>query len=855
MGSYSIEKISAIVQGKLQARSQNALIDHLLTDSRKIVHAAASLFFALPGPRRSGNSFIPDLYTQGIKNFVVDFSFETKDYPDANFIRVANVLTAFQTLAAFHRSQFSIPVVGITGSNGKTIVKEWLNLLLEKDYQIVRSPKSYNSQIGVPLSVWQMNGMHTLGLFEAGISQPGEMQSLQNIIQPTIGILTHMGDAHGENFKDQRQKIKEKLLLFNNVNRMIANGDDPLVVETIEASGIPCLFWGKKAHCAIRVVEIKKEEANTTIRLEVNREAVSNSPLTSHISPLTTHPSLLTTHHSPFTIHPSPLTIHIPFTDDAYIENAITCCCVLLAMGYSSEAITDRVHMLKPVEMRLEMKRGINSCSIINDSYIADISSLRIALDFLEQQQQHRKRSVILSDFAETKDPENLYGEIAFALQQKNIHRFIGIGNHLYQYKNKFEQAVAETFFYDSTEDFITHFLSTQFHDETILIKGSRKFALERISALLEQKAHQTVLEVNLTAIVHNLKQYQQLLQPSTKIMAMVKAFSYGSGSYEIANILQFHKVDYLAVAYTDEGVELRKAGIGLPIMVMNPEENSYHAITENNLEPEIFSFPVLASFRQFLQEQGLQHYPIHIKIDTGMHRLGFELKEIKALAGLLMNNPFFTVQSVFTHLAGSEDPALDIFTEWQAAQYLLACTQLQEVLPYAFIRHIANTAAIVRHPQLHFDMVRLGIGLYGINSTTMHTPELKEAATLKTTIAQIKKIKAGETVGYTRKGKLQRDSIIATIRIGYADGYRRNLSNGAGSVLVNGKLAPVAGNIAMDMTMIDITDIPGVREGDDVIVFGKGLSISQLAQWAQTIPYEIMTGISQRVQRVYYEE
>lgn len=848
MGSYSIEKVSAIVQGKLQTGSRNVLIDSLLTDSRKIVYPAASLFFALPGPRRNGHRFIQELYARGVKNFVVDLSFETSDYPDANFIRTNDVLIALQKLAAFHRSQFGIPVAGITGSNGKTIVKEWLNLLLEKDYQIVRSPKSYNSQIGVPLSVWQMNSTHTLGLFEAGISQPGEMEALQKIIRPTIGVLTHMGDAHEENFKDHRQKIREKLLLFTDVKWMVSNGDDPLVVETIEASAIPCIFWGKHANCSVRLANIKKEGTHTIILLEVNREAINailRSPVTIHHSPLTSHLSP----------HPLSLTIHIPFTDDAYIENAITCYSVLLAMGYDHEVITVRMGLLKPVEMRLEMKRGINNCSIINDSYIADLSSLRIALDFLEQQRQHRKRTVILSDFAETKDPENLYSEIAFVLQQKNINRFIGIGSHLYQYKNKFEQVVGETFFYNSTEDFTARFLSTQFHDETILIKGARKFALEQVSALLEQKAHQTVLEVNLTAIVHNLKQYQQLLQPSTKIMAIVKAFSYGSGSYEIANILQFHKVDYLGVAYADEGVELRKAGISLPIMVMNPEESSYHAIAENNLEPEIFSFPALTSFRKFLQEQGLQHYPVHIKIDTGMHRLGFELKEMKALAGTLTNNSFFTVKSVFTHLAGSEDRDLDIFTEWQAEQYLLACTQLQEVLPYAFIRHIANTAAIARHPRLHLDMVRLGIGLYGADSTAMHTLELREAATLKTTIAQIKKIKAGETVGYTRKGILQRDSAIATIRIGYADGYRRNLSNGAGSMLVNGKLAAVVGNIAMDMTMIDITDIPDVHEGDDVIVFGKGLSIRQLAQWAQTIPYEIMTGISQRVQRVYFEE
>ena len=865
MGNYTIEKISAIVQAQLQAGSGgNTVIDYLLTDSRKVVHAATSLFFALPGLRRNGHGFIPELYLKGIRNFVVDFSFETKEYPDANFIRVSDVLTAFQRLAAFHRSKFSIPVVGITGSNGKTIVKEWLNQLFEKDFQIVRSPKSYNSQIGVPLSIWQLNSTHTLGIFEAGISQPGEMEALQNIIQPTIGVLTHLGDAHSENFKSQQQKIREKLLLFTGVTGMIGNGDDPLVVDAIQSSGIPCFFWGKQAHCAMRVVDIKKEEAYTAIHLEVNREAVSNSLLTlsSHPSPFTFHPSPFTSHLSPltshpshFTSHPSHFTIHIPFTDNAAVENAITCCSVLLAMGYNSETITERIGLLKPVEMRLEMKKGINNCSVINDAYIADLSSLRIALDFLEQQRQHRKRTVILSDFAETKDPEKLYSEIAAALQQKKVKRFIGIGSHLYQYKSKFEEAVAATFFYDSTEDFITHFLSTQFHDETILIKGARKFTLEHISALLEQKAHQTVLEINLSAILHNLKQYQQLLQPATKIMAMVKAFSYGSGSYEIANILQFHKVDYLAVAYADEGVELRKSGISLPIMVMNPEESSYHAITENNLEPEIFSFNILSSFRNFLQEQGLQSYPVHIKIDTGMHRLGFELCEIATLAKELAGNNFFTVQSVFSHLAGSEDAALDDFTRQQAGQYTQACSVLQQALAYPFIRHIANSAAIIRHPQLHFDMVRPGIGLYGADSSALGTLELKEAATLKTTIAQIKKIKAGETVGYTRKGKLQRDSIIATIRIGYADGYRRNLSNGAGSVLVNGKPAPVVGNIAMDMTMVDITGIPGVKEGDEVIIFGEGLPVTQLAQWAQTIPYEIMTGISQRVPRVYYEE
>lgn len=839
MSNYTIEQISAIIHGQLHAAgSSDTVIDYLLTDSRKVVHAATSLFFALPGARRNGHHFIPELYARGIKNFVVDLSFETKDYPDANFIRVTDVLIAFQALAAFHRSQFTLPVMAITGSNGKTIVKEWLNQLLEKDYQIVRSPKSYNSQIGVPLSIWQINRSHTLGLFEAGISQPGEMEALQKIIRPTIGVLTHLGDAHSENFTGQRQKVREKLLLFNGVKKMIANGDDPLIVEAIEASHIPCLFWGQQPHCVIRVADIKKEEAQTSIRLDMNPPAVQHPESAPGLIPRF-----------------SSFTIRIPFTDEASIENAITCCSVLLMMGYSTATIIERVGLLKPVEMRLELKRGINNCAVINDSYIADLSSLRIALDFLAQQQQHAKHTVILSDFSDIKDPEKLYTEIARSLQQKNIHRFIGIGTRLNQYRDLFERAVPETAFFSSTEDFISQFHGATFRDETILLKGARAFALERISALLEQKAHQTVLEVNLSSIIHNLKQYQQLLQPSTKLMVMVKAFSYGSGSYEIANILQFHKVDYLAVAYTDEGVELRKAGIRLPIMVMNPEENSFQAITEHHLEPEIFSFKILSSFREFLQQQGLQHYPVHLKIDTGMHRLGFECDETDELARQLTSGAHFTVQSVFSHLAGSEDPALDGFTRHQVDQYMQACSLLQKALGYPFLRHIANSAAIIRHPALHFDMVRLGIGLYGADRSATGKLDLKEAATLKTTIAQIKKIKAGETVGYSRKGKVDKASVIATIRIGYADGYRRILSNGIGQVWVNGQPAPVIGHIAMDMTMIDITGIAGVKEGDDVIIFGEGLSIHQLAQWAQTIPYEIMTGISQRVPRVYIEE
>ena len=834
MAYYTINKIAVIINGRLtEGGSSGAIIDYLLTDSRKAVQADSSIFFALPGLRRNGHSFIPELYARGIRNFVVNTSFEGRDYPEANFIAVANVLTALQTLAAFHRSQYSLPVIGITGSNGKTIVKEWLNQLLEKDYHIARSPKSYNSQIGVPLSVWQINGKHSLGIFEAGISLPGEMQALANIIQPTIGVLTHIGDAHSENFETDEQKIAEKLKLFTHVQWMVANGDDKLIRAAIEKAGLPCVFWGTEKNNDVVIQDIEKKNTVAVIQLKIKETGGYKGDEKKTI-----------------------LSIPLPFTDDASIENAITCSCVLLKMGYAVATIAERMLLLKPVSMRLEMKKGINNCTIINDSYIADLSSLRIALDFLQQQQQHHNRTVILSDFFETGiAEEHLYKEIANTLKQKKINRFIGIGKNIQQFQPVFERVCNEVIFFVSTEDFIQHFHSSGFHNETILIKGARSFGFERISSLLEQKTHQTVLEVNLTAIIHNLKQYQQLLQPSTKVMAMVKAFSYGSGSFEIANILQFQKTDYLAVAYTDEGVELRKSGISLPIMVMNPEPESFASLTEYHLEPEIFSFPVLNAFRDFLETQGIQHYPIHLKIDTGMHRLGFELSEIMELAQILSNDALVKVQSVFSHLAGSEDPELDYFTLQQADTFSKACTQLQSALPYTLLRHISNSASIARHPQLHFDMVRLGIGLYGIDTTHSQKLELREAATLKTTIAQIKKIPGGETVGYGRKGKIEQESVIATIRIGYADGFRRVFSNGTGKVLVKGKLAPVTGNIAMDMTMINITHIPDVQEGDEVIIFGEELPVTQLAQWAQTIPYEIMTGISQRVQRVYFEE
>ncbi len=827
---YTVKTIADVTGGTLFHGAPGAIIDHLVTDSRRIIFPGSSLFFALPGPRRNGQEFIPDLYQRGVRYFVVQTQPAGNDFTDAGFIVVPEVLEALQALAAWHRKQFQIPVIGITGSNGKTIVKEWLNQLLEEDFNIVRSPRSYNSQIGVPLSVWQIRPEHSLGIFEAGISMPGEMEKLEPVIQPTLGVFTNLGEAHQEGFSGFRQKAIEKFRLFRNCTKLVYckdNISDWLDLEGSEKSllrgDIELFTWSRTGPARLQILKEQRQEHGTIIV---------------------------------GLYHEKEFRITIPFQDRASVDNAITCCCVLLAMGFDTDRVSERMKFIRPVGMRLELKRGINNCSVINDSYSADLSSLNIALDFLVQQRQHRTHTVILSDFLQTGiDEKELYEQVASALRQRGINRMIGVGTRISAHREILDSAVEQTAFFLSTQDLITRFQPSQFRDEAILVKGARVFEFEQVSRLLEQKVHQTVLEINLSNLVHNLKQYQRCLKSSTKIMAMVKAFSYGSGSYEIANILQFHKIDYLAVAYADEGIELRKAGITLPIAVMNPEENSFGALLDHNLEPAIFSKGLLLAFEKFLKSEAIPEFPIHIKIDSGMHRLGFELHEVDGLAQRLSGNNWFKVQSVFSHLAASEDPAQDEFTRKQAGILLEACRKLETSLNYTFMKHIANSAAIVRHPELQFDMVRLGIGLYGVDSAASGQLELKEMATLKTTIAQIRELKAGETIGYGRQGLITRDSRIATIRIGYADGFRRNLGNGVGNVLVRGKLAPVLGQIAMDMAMIDITGIMDLSEGDEVLIFGEGLSITRLAQWAQTIPYEIMTGISQRVQRVYFEE
>ena len=837
---YSIEKIAEITSADfLRKEKSDTVIEHLLLDSRKLLFPASSLFFALGGPRRNGHTFIKELYNKGVRNFVIADSKgveEITSYPGSNFLLVEDVLSALHLLAAFHRLQFNIPVIGITGSNGKTIVKEWLYQLLHTDYQIVRSPKSYNSQIGVPLSVWQMNQTHTLAIFEAGISLPNEMEKLQQIIEPTIGIFTNIGDAHAEGFSNQQQKIDEKLKLFLNSDVLIYGSDavdlnvaaNQFTKNTANDGKIQLFSWSTHQQGLLEVFEIKKTKNQTIISAYDHRK--ENAETIKQIN------------------------ITIPFTDDASIQNALTCWSVLLYLNIPTTVIEKRMLQLSPVEMRLELKQGINNCSVINDSYSADINSLTIALDFLVQQQQHPTRTLILSDILESgKTNVELYGAVAAILEQKNIQRFIGIGPEISKQQHLFKN-IPQSFFFSSIAVCLQQFYSIHFHNETILLKGARIFEFEQLSHLLEEKLHQTVLEINLNAVTHNLKAYQQLLKPGVKMMAMVKAFSYGSGGFEIANLLQFNQADYLAVAYADEGVELRRAGINLPILVLNPEESTFDILVNYHLEPELYSFTILNGFQNYLEKLAINSYPVHIKLDTGMHRLGFEAKDLIELGDLLKATNRFKIQTVFSHLAASDSQEHDAFTKLQADEFLKGCTILQEALGYSFIRHIANTSSIHRHPNLQFDMVRLGIGLYGVDSNRDMQSKLKNVSTLKTTISQIKKVAAGESIGYSRMGKVKEEKLIATVRIGYADGFPRVLSNGVGSMWVKGNLVPVIGNVCMDMTMLDITGT-NIKEGDEVIVFGENLPVSDLATKAQTIAYEILTGVSQRVKRVYFEE
>ncbi len=826
MHSFSFSDIAAILQVQPLQQTSNPIIETLLTDSRKLFFPGQTIFFAISTSQVNANDFIFPLYEKGLRSFITDQHFPLdilSRFPDANIIQVNNVLYALQQVATAQRHCFHYPVIGITGSNGKTIVKEWLYQLLSNSYNIVKSPKSYNSQVGVPLSVWLMSEMHTLGIFEAGISLPGEMDQLQKIIDPEIGVVTFIGDAHSEGFENITQKINEKLSLFIKSRLLIYCADEQLLHECVrkfksaENPGLKLFTWSKKAAADLFIQQVEKQTGGSVVHCVYQDQSFS---------------------------------FFIPFTDEASVHNAITCCSVLLCLEEKISAVAVKMSELRTVEMRLELKQGINNCSIINDSYSADINSLLIALDFLHQQQQNDKKTLILSDLLQSGMPdEMLYKKIAASLQQKKLHRFIGIGRHITAHQNLFEK-LHDKLFFDTTEEFLQQISSLHFHDETILIKGARVFRFEKISRIMEQKMHETILEINLNALRNNLKVYRQQLHKDVKLMAMVKAFSYGSGSFEIASLLQHAATDYLAVAYADEGVELRKSGIRLPIMVMNTEIGGFDNIVQYKLEPELYSMHIMESFQLYLQQQNIQSFPVHIKLDTGMHRLGFVSADMPVLNNFLANAANFKIRSVFSHLVGSDDPVHDDFTSQQANSFKTMAAGIETAVGYPFLKHIANTAAIHRHPHLQLDMVRLGIGLYGVDDKQ----PLQNVTTLTTTISQIKNIKNGESVGYSRRGVVNRDSAVATVRIGYADGYPRLLGNGVGKMMVNGQLAPVIGNVCMDMTMLDITGI-AAGEGDEVLVFGEELPVNELAKWAQTIPYEILTNISQRVKRVYFEE
>jgi len=816
---YTIGQLVSILNAGYAGTHQAYVVRHLLTDSRRIAFASDSLFFALKSKRRNGHQFIQDAYNQGVRSFVVS---EPAEAPgaDAAMLLVPDTLQALQKLAAFHRGLFSYPVLGITGSNGKTIVKEWLYQLLHTDMPVVRSPKSYNSQIGVPLSLWQMNANHRLAILEAGISKPDEMAALQQMIRPTLGIFTNLGEAHNEGFLSQQQKLEEKLKLFQDVEMLVCRGDNSAIVLAAKVKGIACFTWGAGAENNVRIQEVIPHQNGCSIRVC----CAGNQQL-----------------------------LHIPFADDASVENVMHCVSCLLYLKYSLATIATRVSQLHGVDMRLQWKKGLANSLLLNDSYSNDLGSLLIALDCLAQEQSGRTKAAVLSDIAEAGTPDEiLYTNVADLLVQKGVKQVVIVGRHISTFEHLFLNKGLPCMAVPDTAALLAACTPANFAGQSVLIKGARSFGLEALVGMLEEKTHKTRLEINLTSLAHNLNVYKALLPPHTRLMAMVKAFGYGSGDAEVARVLQHAGVDYLAVAYTDEGVSLRKAGIQLPVMVMNAEPETFALLEEFQLEPEIFSLDILRQFQRFADSLGLTDYPVHIKLDTGMHRLGFLQHEWQHLAKEVAATTCLKVKSVFTHLVASEDPEQDDYTAIQIEAFTNGCGLLEQILGYTFLRHAANTAAISRHPRARFDMVRLGIGLYGVDS---NMKGLQVVTRLLSTVAQVKQLKAGDAVGYNRAGIMLHDGVVATVRIGYADGYRRQLGKGVGVMYIHGKPAPVIGNVCMDMTMLDVTDLPGVAEGDEVEVFGQHTAVRQLAQACGTIPYEILTGISQRVNRVYLQE
>ena len=822
---YSLEKVTALI-GARRFGNAEARIDWLLTDSRSLAFPETTLFFALRTPVGDGHKYIPDLYRRGVRNFVVGTvpeNYET-DYPDANFLRVLSPLKALQRLAERHREEYVLPVIGITGSNGKTVVKEWIYQLLMLSMNVTRSPRSYNSQVGVPLSVWLLDERSRIGVFEAGISQPGEMQALRAIIQPTIGVMTNIGPAHQENFSTIQEKCHEKLLLFKDAKVLIYNADEAVVAESVHDFGFggQLFGWSRKDENAtvfVRAIE-PTEDGKTRIAYFFNGTAAEYT---------------------------------LPFADEASIQNSITALCVCLYLGLTPADIARRMALLEPVAMRLEVVQGVRGCTLINDAYNSDAAALDIALDFMNRrakEQAAKGRTLILSDIFQTGIPaEELYAKVAEMLKSRGVERLIGVGPAISAAHTLFP---IKKSFYPTSEALLESGELDTIHDEIILLKGARNFGFEQIAKALSLRVHETTLDVNLEAIAENLHFYRSFMKPETKLTCMVKASAYGAGSVEIAKTLQERGVDYLAVAVADEGAELRRAGITAGIIVMNPEMSAFGTLFEYELEPEIYSFNLLDALIRAARRQGITDFPVHLKLDTGMHRLGFNPKtDIPVLIDRLSHQRALIPRSVFSHFVGADSDGFDDFSEKQFKLFDEASRTLQAAFPHKILRHICNSAGIERFPERHLDMVRLGLGLYGIDPIDNRV--LHNVATLRTTILQIRDVPAGDSIGYSRKTVLDRPSRIAAIPIGYADGLNRHLGNRRGYCLVNGQKADYVGNICMDVCMIDVTDIP-CREGDSVEIFGDALPVTVLSDLLGTIPYEVLTSVSNRVKRVYFQ-
>lgn len=824
--TYTIEKITTLI-GARRYGNADANIGFLLTDSRSLCFPEETLFFALKTERHDGHAYIPELYRRGVRNFVVTGMPEgyADGYPEANFLKVTDARKALQRLAERHRDEFNVPVVGITGSNGKTVVKEWLYQLLSPYKYVTRSPRSYNSQTGVPLSVWLMNEQTEVGIFEAGISQPGEMQALRDIIQPTIAVLTNIGAAHQENFASKEEKCREKTVLFHDAETIVYNADDELIRRTVAESaykGEPLYYSMTDKKAPVFIADVTKGDTSTTVTY-VYRQGYEEK-------------------------------YTIPFIDDASVANSITCAVVALKLGLSAGELAGGMARLEPVAMRMEVKQGRHGCTLINDSYNSDVNSLDIALDFMNRRPDHqgRRRTLILSDiFQSGETAADLYREVGSLVKKRGVQKFIGIGPELSQHSRAIP--VAEKFFFSSVDAFLRSEVFRSMRDEVILIKGARAFGFDRITDLMVQKVHETVLEVNLGALVENLNYYRSFMKPETKLVCMIKADAYGAGSVEIAKTLQDHRVDYLAVAVADEGATLRRNGITANIMIMNPEMTAFKTMFDYDLEPEVYSFRLLDALIKAAEKEGITDYPVHIKIDTGMHRLGFDpLHDMDALISRLKHQSAVIPRSVFSHFVGSDSDSFDDFSAHQFELFDKASKQLQAAFKHKILRHIDNSAGIEHFPNRQLDMCRLGLGLYGIdsrNNEIIHT-----VSTLKTTILQLRRVPAGDTVGYSRKGTIDHDSVIAAIPIGYADGLNRHLGNRRGYCLVNGKRAEYVGNICMDVAMIDVTGVD-CKEGDTVEIFGEHLPVTVLSDILDTIPYEVLTCISNRVKRVYFQD